>query len=158
MITRRNERGVVLLELVVAAGIAALVAGMMTGIIFQLFRTTERGTGSLIALHDVQNATRWISRDVTMAETSDLVDSGPAVQSMTLTWMEGIELHTVTYSLSGTDLQRTMDGQTGIVARNISSISFSLSNRVITTVIVSSPENRWGVSKEMTSKAWLRTG
>jgi type II secretory pathway component PulJ len=154
---RRDEQGGILLELLVAAGITALIAGLLASIVFQFFRTSEKGTEGLIALHEVQNTTQWITRDVTMAETSDLVDGAPAVQSMTLTWTEGVMVHTVTYSLSGTDLQRVINGQVGIVARNVSSISFSLSNNVITTTIVSSPESRWGVSKELTSKAWLRT-
>jgi len=156
MTTNRGQRGAVLLELVVAVGIMAMVASVASSAIFQMFKTSEKGTDRVIALHDLENAIHWINLDTGKASASDLVDGAPPVEAMTLTWTEGSTLHTVTYSLSGTELRRDYDGQAAAVARHISNVEFSMLNNVITVTITSSPDGRWGVSKEMACKAWLQ--
>jgi type II secretory pathway pseudopilin PulG len=156
MSTNRGQRGAVLLELVVAVGIMAMVASLASSAVFQMFKTSEKGTDRVIALHDLENAIHWIDLDTGKANASDLVDGAPPVEAMTLTWTEGSTLHTVTYTFSGTELRRDHNGQVTAVARHLSNIEFSMLNSVITATITSSPDGRWGVSKEMACKAWLQ--
>lgn len=151
-----HERGMTLVELLLAAGIAAMVAGVLGSATFQFMQVTERGNDQFRALHNVQNAGYWITLDGRRAETTDLIEGAEPVESMTLSWTDSGQPHTVTYSLTGTDLQRDHNGTMTIVARYVSSVGFSISEGVITATLTSSPDGRWEVSKETTYKVCPR--
>jgi len=151
-----GQKGIVLLELVVAAGITAMIVGVLGSAIFQMLGVSERGSGRLKVLHDLESAAYWINLDGGRVEASDLTPGAQPVDAMTLSWTEGDEPHSVTYSLSGTNLQRNHNGEVSTVARYVSSVGFSLSDGLITVAMTSSPGGRWGISKDMTLKMWLR--
>ena len=152
-----DERGVTLVEILLAAGIATMIIGVLGSSIFLFWRTTEQGNERYRALHDVQNAGFWITRDGQRAQSTSLIEGADPVESMTLSWTDGGQSHTVTYSLSGNSLQRNHDGTITTVARLISSVGFSISaQRVITCAITSSPQGRWEVSEQTTYKVYLR--
>ncbi len=162
MNTGTDQRGVTLIETLMAAGIAAMIVAVLGSAIFLLYRTTERGNDQFRALHDMQNAGYWLTRDGERAETSEV---GGASGNMTLTlgWTDDGVDHTVTYYRSGTgstDLQRDDNDGTGttekIVARYVSSIDFSVSNELITATVAYSPGGRWEVSEEAVYKIWPR--
>ena len=157
MSNKNNQKGFTLIEVLIAVGITTLVVTSMSGIIFQLLRVTEKGTETLTAIRELENSNIWISRDIQRAETCDLIDGGVPVQSMTISWNEASVLHSATYALSGTDLQRDHGGEVTTLARNISSVAFSMSSNLVTTTIVSSPESRWDTSRTVTSKMYLDT-
>jgi len=151
------QRGVTLVETLLAAGIATMIVGVLGSAIFLFWRATEQGNEQCRALHDVQNAGFWITRDGQRAQSTSLNEGEDPVESMTLSWTDGGQSHTVTYSLSGTSLQRNYDGTVTTVARHISSVGFSISaQRVITADITSSPEGRWEISEQTTHKVYLR--
>jgi type II secretory pathway pseudopilin PulG len=147
-----DERGMTLIETIVAAGIAALIVGVLGSTVFLLTRTTEQGNDELNALQDVQNAGYWLTRDGKMADSTDLIGDAAPVSSVTLSWDDGGQNHTVTYSLSGTELKRDYDGNMMTVARHVSSVGFSISGGVITATVTSSPDGRWQTSEETTYK------
>jgi len=151
-----GQKGVMLLELLVAAGITAMIAAVLSSTVFQLVGVSERGSDRLKALHDLENVAHWINLDGGRAEASDLTPGAQPVDAVTLSWTEGDEPHSVTYSFSGTNLQRNHNGKVSTVARYVSSVGFSLSDGLITVAMTSSPEGRWGISKDMTLKVWLR--
>jgi VCBS repeat-containing protein len=152
-----DERGVTLVETLLAAGIATMIIGVLGSSIFLFWQTTEQGNEQYRALHDVQNAGFWITRDGQRAQSTSLIEGADPVGTMTLSWTDGGQSHTVTYSLSGTNLQRNHDGTITTVARYISSVGFSFSaQRVITCAITSSPQGRWEVSEQTTYKVYLR--
>ena len=152
-----DQRGITLVETLLAAGIAAMIVGVLGSAIFLFMRVTEEGNDHFRALHDVQNAGFWITRDGGGAQSISLNEGEDPVESMTLGWTDGGQAHTVTYSLSGTDLQRNYDGTVTTVARYISGVGFSISSEgVITGNITSSPEGRWETSEEVTYKIWPR--
>lgn len=153
---RIDQRGMTLVELLMAAGISAMLVGVLGSAIFQFMQVTERGNDQFRALHDLQNAGYWLTLDGKRAQTTTLIEGAQPVESMTLNWTDGSESHTATYSLSATALQRNHNGTITIVARHVSSVGFSISQGVITTTVTSSPEGRWEVSKEMTYKTCLR--
>lgn len=90
-----NQKGVTLLELVVAMGIAAFIVVAAATVIFQLDTVSARNSNYMTAYTEVQNAGFSISRDTTMAQDVD-VTSG----LVTLNWVdwEG-DAHEVVYTL-----------------------------------------------------------
>ena len=98
---------------------------------------------AVAASMDLGYAGRQVSRDILMAAGSDLVDGAPPVNQLTLSWIEWYDLaglpHSVTYELSGSNLDRDYDGVVTTVARNISSIEFARTDRVIEVVVTSVP-------------------
>jgi type II secretory pathway pseudopilin PulG len=138
-----DQRGLTLVETLLATAIATMIVGLLGSTLFMFMRSTEQGNKQLIAYQDLQNAGYWISQDGMAAQTTNLVTDGG-------------QSNTVTYSLSGDDLKRNHNGTVMSVARNISNVNFSISQRVITGNITSSPASRWGVSKEAIYKVSLR--
>jgi len=152
-----DRRGVTLVETLLAASITAMIVGVLGSALFLFWRATEQGNDEYRALHDVQNAGFWITRDGEMAQSTSLTPGADPVQSMTLNWTDGGQAHTVTYSLSSASLQRDEDGSVSAVARHVSAVGFSISSeRVITADITSAPEGRWGVTEQATYKVFLR--
>ena len=151
-----DQRGMTLVELLIAAAIAAMLVPILGSAIFQFMQVTEQGNDQFRALHDVQNAGYWITLDGKRAATTDLIEGADLVDSITLSWTDGGQAHTTTYSLSSTDLQRDHNGTTITVARYILNVGFSISQGVITANLTSSPEGRWEVSEETTYKVCLR--
>ena len=156
MKTTVAQRGITLVETLLATAIAAMIVGLLGSTIFLFMRSTEQGNKQLIAFQDLQNAGHWITRDGMAAQTTGLADGAAPVVSMTLSWTDGEQSNTVTYSLSGDDLRRNYNGTVMTVARNVSSVGFSISQRVITSNMTSAPAGRWGASKDATYKVRLR--
>ena len=152
----KDEKGLTLVELLIAGAITALIGGMLSTAIYQFIMTSERGNEKLEALHDVQNAGYWLTRDGLRAETINLVDGAPPADNLTLTWTNEGQTHTITYSLSGTDLERARSGNITTIAHNVADIEFSIDGMVMTVAMTSTPEGRWGVSEEVTFTIWLR--
>jgi competence protein ComGC len=90
-----NQKGVTLVELVVAMGIAVFIVVAAATVIFQLDTVSARNSNYMTAYTEVQNAGFSISRDTTMAQDVD-VTSG----LVTLNWVdwEG-DAHEVVYTL-----------------------------------------------------------
>jgi len=154
---KRNagQRGMVVAELLIAIGLSAMIVGTVGSAVFQFTGATERGNQQFRALHDVQNAGYWLTRDGARAESTSLVEGAPPVSSIILNWTDDGQPKSCAYSLFGTDLTRYADGgypngTATIVARNISHVEFSMSQGVIIVSITSSPDGRWGVEKEIT--------
>lgn len=158
-----DQRGMTLVETLMAASIAAMIVAVLGSAIFLLLRTTEQGNDQFRALHDVQNTGYWLTWD---GERAGSVGVSGVSGNMTLTlgWTDGGVDHTVTYYRSGTgstDLQRDDNDGTGttekIIARYTSSVDFSISaNGLITATVAYSPGGRWEVSEEATYKIWPR--
>lgn len=152
-----GQRGMTLLELVVAAAVAGVLTTGATAAIYQLSKFTRYGGDDLRAWHDIQCAAHWMGRDIPMAETTDLVDGAGPVSSMSLGWTErsatGDIPHTASYYLVGNELKRDYDGSVITVARHIESLEFSLAQRLITITLRSAPGQ---AAEEMTCMAYLR--
>ncbi len=143
-----NQKGFTLIEILVAM----LVGGMlMAGIVTAVFQIVY-GAGQIreesVALSDIDNAAHWLTRDVVLGQSTDLVDGAPQVSQMTLTWndstwwaeQEESIAHYVTYTYSGTALQRNYDGVVTTVGRYLTDVGFSLDGRLVTITLTSSLE------------------
>ena len=155
----RSQSGVSLLELLVSIAIIGVIMAALSTGIYQIVKVTSRGRDRLTALHDLENAIHWIGRDGQMADATDLGDGEPPVSTMTLTWIErcGTEeiAHSITYSVSGTELMRDYDGDTMRVARHVQSIQFSRSGSLLTVTTESAP-GEFDVSEQRTFMVRLR--
>ena len=151
----KKQSGFTLVEVLLALGITALITGVLGTAIFQIFDRSASGQDTLRALSDIQNAGQWIYLDSEKAESSDLFDQAPPVNSMTLSWTTETVPHTAIYTLSNSELVRDHNGVQTTVARYLASADFSLSGDLITINLTSSPGNG-GVSKNVTYNVWLR--
>lgn len=159
--SRRSQRGFTLVEVVVGTGILSLVTTLMSTGMFQAVTMTTKIGGAYQARFATGTAASWTARDVPMAQSTDLEDGAPPVAGATFTWTDqfgGVQTsHSLTYSLSGGDLLRTYDGSTSVIGRQVSSVGFSRSGRLITVTMTAAPENRFNVSDQKTLKVWLRS-
>jgi len=87
----KNQRGVTLIELVIAIGITgSIMAGVSNGI-FQLITINGDSNAHMTAVKQVENALHWIGRDAQMAQIVDTTtDPDPDVDSfpLTLSWTD----------------------------------------------------------------------
>jgi len=132
-------------------GIVGVMLPGCVGLIWQEVRGAGISKNTVTASCEIGNACRCISQDCMMAQNSNLVDGAAPVDQLTLSWREWYQLsavpHASTYWLSGNDLKRDYDGVVTTVARNISSIAFSQTDRIITWRVTSTPP--WFPTKTM---------
>lgn len=136
----KKQAGFTLVEVILAIGITALIAGPLTTGIFQINNVIVRIDHRIRALNDLQQAGRWLYTDGEVAESTNLIDNDPPTNTMSFSWNDG-EAHTSTYYLSGTELQRDHNGNVITIARSISDAMFSISNQLITIELTSSPDS-----------------
>ena len=144
-----NQKGFTLIEILVAMLVGGMItAGVITGI-FQIVYGAGEIKRESVALADIDNAAHWLTRDVVLGQSTDLVDGAPLpVSQMTLTWddstwwaeQEESVSHSVIYTYSGTALQRNYDGVVTTVGRHLTDVGFSLDGRLVTITLTSSPE------------------
>ena len=151
-----RQNGVTLLELIVALSIAVVIIGGLGAAVQLIINTTERGNAEASALHNVQKAAYWISRDAQMARTAD-ISEGEEAEEITLEWIDTDgNAHTSSYCVLDTELLRAYDGVATVVARDISLTEFALLENMLTFRIKSTNAGRWSVSRSATGKAYLR--
>ena len=91
-----NQKGLTLIELVVAIGIASFVVVAAAAVIFQLITVPERNSNHMTAYTEVQNAGFSVSRDAVQAYDVTVDDDA----WLTLDWADwGGYAHQVVYTL-----------------------------------------------------------
>jgi Tfp pilus assembly protein PilE len=143
----KGQEGITMVELVIAIAVTGIIVVFLGTAINQIITVSEYGNDRLTAMHELQNAAHWFSLDGQKAVTASV--NGELLLTIS-------ETSSITYSLAGTELRRTADGQQMILAQNIASADFSVENRVITMSLTSSPEGRDNVSENGTYKVYLR--
>ena len=135
------------MELLAATAIAALIIAVTLALLLQFVVGPERGSASATAFTNINSAAHWICRDGQMAyETNPvLVDEAAPINipgdedDMTFAWIDLYEdafaEHYSRFSISDGDLIRDYDGSISTVARGISNLGFSISDRTITVGI-----------------------
>ena len=143
----KGEKGFSLTELLITVAINGLIVSFLGTAVYQIITVTEYSSDKLAAMHELQNAAHWVSLDGQMARTAtggnELVLTMPDESS-------------ITYAVVNRELHRIAGESQMTLARNISSISFSVQNRIITMTLTSSPEGRPEVSEQRTYKICLR--
>ena len=160
----RDQRGVTILEILLALGISALIAPVLVTGLFQISQGTVKISRDFVVQTDIDGASNFFSRDLSQAQTTDVEDGADPVPSLLVGWVDetgfamleegyvvGDEVHCVKYSLSPTDptfLLRNYDGASSctvpdpdaeiIVARHVETIWFSRVGTFMTIKITSS--------------------
>jgi prepilin-type N-terminal cleavage/methylation domain-containing protein len=143
----QTEKGFTLIELLVTVAITGVIIGGLSTLLYQIFAVPEFGSAKMTAIHELGNTADWFHRDGQMASSA----SGGSDLTLTLP-----DSSIITYSLTGTELKRTTASSEITLAQNISNANFSVSNRVITLDITSSPPGSAEISQQATYQVHLR--
>jgi len=143
----KGQKGFTLPELLITVAITGLIVTFLGTATYQIITVTEYGSDKTIAMHELQNVAHWLSRDGQMASTA----SGGNELVLTLP-----DDSSITYAVVDAELLRTADDSQMTLARNISDLSFSIEDRIITMTVTSSPEGRPNISEQRTYKVCLR--
>ena len=159
-----KQKGFTLIELLVALAVGGLVIVSAVGVIYQVMWGTSRTNSQVVVLTDVHQAALRLKKDMVMAQTTDLLDGVPQ-DSATLSWTDYTSFdpeenkdHSSAYNLlSNGELQRSYDGTTSIVGRNITSVNFTRDGRVINVVITATEGDFTPRSETLEFSVYLRT-
>jgi prepilin-type N-terminal cleavage/methylation domain-containing protein len=143
----KGQRGYSLVEVIAAVAITGCIVAALALGVRQIVSVPEQGNAQTEALHAVQNAAHWVSRDGQTAKSA--VGGG----SLNLTLPDDTS---IVYDLTDGNLSRTSGGNTQTLARNISGIDFTVDGKMITMNISAAPENRWDISTNQTYQVLMR--
>lgn len=146
------QKGMTLLESIVAIGLSGLVLPVAASSVFHIVVDSEVSRNHIVALQDIWHAADIIKNDVHLAQTSNLDNGAPPVNSLNLSWVDagtGVS-HSVSYYLSGTKLVRDNGTTVSSAGRYISSVEFSLTANILKVKLVSSPGFDSRRSQQMT--------
>ena len=159
-----RQKGFTLIELLVVLAVGGLVIVSAVGGIYQVIWGTSRTNSQVVTLTDVHQAALRLKKDLEMAQTTDLTEVPQ--DSAVLNWTDYTSfgdlepeerIHTSAYNLLGDGvLQRTYDGTTSIVGRNITFINFTQDDRVINVVITATEGDVTPRSETLEFSVYLR--
>ncbi len=151
----RDERGVTLVEILVALAITGLITGTLVTAIYQIYQVTGWGSNQMRVQHDLQNAATWLNRDVVSASEAGVTDSRMV---LTIPYCITATL-TVTYTYSAADrtLARDSGGSELIVARHVDSVDFSATGTVTSVIIITITSRASDVTQSATLQLDMRT-
>ena len=93
----KEQRGLTLIELLIALPIAALILAAATGAIIQLINSSE-ASSRMVACRQVQTAGYWVSKDGVQAQHVNIT-APPAILILEWTGWQGNVSYRITYSL-----------------------------------------------------------
>ena len=106
---REGQRGFTLIELLIAIVIAGLITGGITFAIMQLLTINTRASNHMVAVRQVQQAGKEVSKDTLQAQNVTVNNAtGSRGFPLTLNWTVNNSTHGVIYSLNGTGDLRTL--------------------------------------------------
>jgi prepilin-type N-terminal cleavage/methylation domain-containing protein len=97
-VIQRDQRGLTLVELLIAILLAGIVTSGITMTIFQVFNINSRTSNHMIAIRQVQNAGKQVSEDLLQAKRVEPGESSGF--PLTLNWTDwDDEQHGIVYTL-----------------------------------------------------------
>lgn len=143
----RDERGLTLIELLVAVTILGLIIAAVTSSLFVGLRTTDDSAGRYAESHDAQLTQVHLPPDIQSATTvvvpppSNTSCSGVS-NVLALQWTEGGTTYTAAYAQVGSELRRYFcaGGAPGelVVAHNVQSVSASAAGSSVSVTVTES--------------------
>ena len=141
--TMRSSAGFTLMEVIVAVGILSLVITAFGSGVLQVVSVQQFWRDDVVATRELRRAGTWFAGDALNAVTTSLADGAAPSSTVTLNWTSGGSAVTSAYAISGGNLVRTFGGQQLAVARDVSSVAFSLSGKLLTfTLTVNAGETK----------------
>ncbi len=158
----RNQRGYSVNEMLVGVATLGIVGTAFLVAFFNLTTSVEKTNAAYLAISETSQSSTWTFRDVSMAQSTDIADGAPAVSTATFSWNNlygGTTVaRQVTYSLNGTQLVRTSETDTSVVAIGIKTLQFSRADKLITVTIQAEPaNNRFKVNDQQSFQIRLRS-
>lgn len=155
-----KQKGFTLLEILVIVAIGAVLLTGALGAIYQIINSTKSSGGQNQALTDVNRAALQIKKDIQAIQNSDLSEGVPQ-SSVVFSWtdftLSDNNTHSGNYTLSGTQLLRGFNGESQIIGRHITDLSFTLSGRIIEVEITATSNTTPPVSKTLEFSAYMRS-
>jgi len=97
-VIQRDQRGLTLVELLIAILLAGIVTSGITMTIFQVFNMNSRTSSHMVAIRQVQHAGKQVSQDLLQAQGVDL--GGGSGFPLTLAWTDWDDAqHEIDYTL-----------------------------------------------------------
>jgi len=143
----KNQKGMTLVELIIAVSITGIIIAFIGTAVYQIVTVSAYGNDHLSAQHELQNAASWFHFDIQGAVTA----TGGSQLTLMLS-----NNSTVTYTLATGSLLRTAGSAQNTVARNISSVAFSVSGHLATMSLVCAPAWLDNVSENGSYTDYLR--
>jgi hypothetical protein len=144
-----GQKGMTIAELVVAIATTGIIVVFLGMAINQIFTVSGYGNDRLTATHELENVAHWFNID---GQGAVAATGGT---SLALTMADN---SSITYTLVGTEMRRTTSGQQMTLARNITDVSFTIDNRLVTMSLTASPPGQYSVSENGTYHVYLRPG
>jgi prepilin-type N-terminal cleavage/methylation domain-containing protein len=142
-----KQQGLTMVELVVAVAVTGIIVTFLGTAVHQITTVTEYSNDELTALHELQNTAYWFSLDGQQAVSASV--GGGLLLTIS-------ESSSISYTLSGTELRRIAGGSQMVVARNISSVEYSINDRTVTMSLTSAPPGRDSVTESGTYMVSMR--
>ena len=104
---RENQKGITLIELLVAIALAAVISTAATMAIHQVITIIPRNNNQNTAINQVRNANHWLNFDIQSATPGSINTTGPNFLSLEQLEWESISgnwtttTHTINYTLEG---------------------------------------------------------
>ncbi len=159
-----KQRGFSLVEALVTVSVIGVLGSAAAGFTYHMTQVAAYGSGRLVVEADMRTAMQWLARDARMSHTTSLTDGGATVSCAALTpstcltltwtdeWEEASTDYTVTYALVGTELRRTHNGTTHVIARNVTDLTATLATKRVTATLSASSE---GITNSVTHYFYL---
>ncbi len=142
-----KERGYTLVELLVTLAISGIIFSVAGSAVYQISTISAYGNALLTAGHELQNTAHWFNLDGQSAAQAE------ADNTLTFCLPDG---RNINYTLNGTNLLRIEGTSQITLARSITSVDFSVDDRLVTLNITSSPEGRENISEKRAYQVYLR--
>ena len=128
----RSSSGYTLMEVLVAVGILSGVIAVFGTGVFQITSVQRYWRDDVTSKRELRRAGTWFAGDALNAVTTSLTDGAASTNTVTLNWTSGGSAVSSTYSISSGNLIRNFGGQQLAVARDVSTVAFSLSGKLLT--------------------------
>ncbi|UCB43374.1 MAG: prepilin-type N-terminal cleavage/methylation domain-containing protein [Dehalococcoidales bacterium] len=122
----KTRNGFTLIELLMAMAVAGLLIGGLVSVFFHISVTSGQSADMLAISREFQNVGHSINRDGQMAK------SATGGSQLVLTMPDS---STITYTLTGTQLQRLADGLSTPVGNHITGATFAINDRTINVTL-----------------------
>jgi prepilin-type N-terminal cleavage/methylation domain-containing protein len=144
----KKQRGYTMIEMMVGIAVFGVITGICGLALQQIVTIPEKGDSQVDALHELQNVIHWVSLDAGSAVSA--IGGGNVTLAMP-------DESVIVYRRSGTTLYRYYADDAQTVARNITSLNFTVDGRIITMDITSAPGSRWNISEHRTYQIAMRS-
>ncbi len=143
----KDQRGFTLVEMMLAFIITAAIAAVLGMTAQAMVSVPEQSSERTQALHALQNVVHWVGQDTSSAETA------AGGESLTLTMPDDT---VISYLKTGDIVYRSSGGENSAVAQSITSMNFTVVDRIVYMSITAAPPSRWDTAESRTYQVAMR--